>query len=335
MAVVLVESFGWCGTPAILALRYNSSAGGASIGANGRFSAGPALRINSGSQQNYQLPGGAIGPDVSTGFACRAVNWAGFGVLFRFFDGGFGAAQTQLYIEVQANSICRLVRGDGVVLCTGTRILQNNSYYYFEVSYNIDDVTGKCALYLDGVLECSATNVDTRRLTATVNGAAMIGSGAAATDYCDWYFQNSYAILGERRCLNLTPTSDGTYSEWTPSTGTSHFAMVDEIPPNGDTDYLSSVTVGQRDIFGFSDLPYTPATVDAVQVSLYARKDDAAVRQIAPLLRTAGADQLGTAVTLTTSYLDYLQVYVVNPTTAAAWTPAQVNALEAGVQMIA
>src|SRR5262249_46814461 len=50
----------------------------------------------------------------------------------------------------------------------------------------------------------------------------------------------------------LLPTSDGNYTQWTPSTGTSHFANVDETPCNGTTDYNSTTTVGSRDSYGVS-----------------------------------------------------------------------------------
>lgn len=51
---------------------------------------------------------------------------------------------------------------------------------------------------------------------------------------------------------NLMPTSDGNYTQWTPSTGTSHFALVDETPCNGTTDYNSTTVVGNRDSYGVS-----------------------------------------------------------------------------------
>jgi hypothetical protein len=51
---------------------------------------------------------------------------------------------------------------------------------------------------------------------------------------------------------NLTPTADGAYTQWTPKTGTSHFAMVDETPCNGTTDHNSTATVGNRDSYSVS-----------------------------------------------------------------------------------
>src|SRR6266404_4982316 len=51
---------------------------------------------------------------------------------------------------------------------------------------------------------------------------------------------------------SLLPQSDGNYTQWTPSAGTSHFALVDEGACNGATDYNSTTVVGNRDSYGVS-----------------------------------------------------------------------------------
>jgi hypothetical protein len=47
----------------------------------------------------------------------------------------------------------------------------------------------------------------------------------------------------------LLPKADGNYTQWTPSTGTSHFVLVDESSCNGTTDYNSTTVVGNRDSY--------------------------------------------------------------------------------------
>jgi hypothetical protein len=55
----------------------------------------------------------------------------------------------------------------------------------------------------------------------------------------------------------LVPVSDGAYTQWTPSTGSAHYALVDESTCNGTTDYNSTNTVGNRDSYGI-DLSQIP-----------------------------------------------------------------------------
>ncbi|MEQ1849067.1 MAG: fibronectin type III domain-containing protein [Candidatus Peribacteraceae bacterium] len=48
----------------------------------------------------------------------------------------------------------------------------------------------------------------------------------------------------------LLPTSDGTYAQWTPSAGATHYTLVDESTCNGTTDYNRETTIGERDSYG-------------------------------------------------------------------------------------
>ena len=65
----------------------------------------------------------------------------------------------------------------------------------------------------------------------------------------------------------LLPTSDGNYTQWTPSSGTSHFAMVNETPCNGITNYNSTIVAGSRDsyVVGSSTVP-NGATITEVDI---------------------------------------------------------------------
>ncbi len=51
---------------------------------------------------------------------------------------------------------------------------------------------------------------------------------------------------------SLLPQSDGNYTSWTKSTGSTHYTLVDETVCNGTTDYNFTSTVGNRDSYGVS-----------------------------------------------------------------------------------
>ena len=67
---------------------------------------------------------------------------------------------------------------------------------------------------------------------------------------------------------SLLPSSDGAYLQWTPSTGTTHYTLVDESTCNGTTDYNSTNTVGNRDSYGIS-LASVPngSTITAIEIT--------------------------------------------------------------------
>lgn len=67
---------------------------------------------------------------------------------------------------------------------------------------------------------------------------------------------------------SLLPSSDGSYSQWTPKSGSTHYTMVDESSCNGTTDYNYTATVGSRDSYGVS-LGSVPngSTITAIEIT--------------------------------------------------------------------
>jgi hypothetical protein len=66
----------------------------------------------------------------------------------------------------------------------------------------------------------------------------------------------------------LYPISDGTYTQWTPKSGSVHYTQVDETTCNGTTDYVSETTVGQRDSYGvnISSIP-DGSTITQIEIT--------------------------------------------------------------------
>ncbi len=59
-------------------------------------------------------------------------------------------------------------------------------------------------------------------------------------------------LIASAALISLNPSADGTYTAWTPKSGTTHYTMVDEASCNGTTDYVSTATVGARDSYTVS-----------------------------------------------------------------------------------
>ena len=83
------------------------------------------------------------------------------------------------------------------------------------------------------------------------------------------------------------------------------------------------------------DLTGTPAAIMAVQVSTVARKDDAGSRSLRAVLKSGATTADGAAPVLGTSCALYDDRFEVNPATGTAWTNAGVDALEAGIEVVA
>jgi hypothetical protein len=116
-------------------------------------------------------------------------------------------------------------------------------------------------------------------------------------------------------CL-LPQTGNGDLTDFTPSTGTDHGAMVDENPPNDDTDYTTGDTAGQQDCYQYPSLALTGAIL-GIQTNLYAKKTDAGARTVAPIVRLGSTTYVGVAVAPATSYSYLTAIRELNPRPAS------------------
>jgi hypothetical protein len=60
----------------------------------------------------------------------------------------------------------------------------------------------------------------------------------------------SAAPLAYGNTTTLYPSSDGTYTQWTPNTGTTHYTLVNETSCDGNTNYVHTTTTTNRDSYG-------------------------------------------------------------------------------------
>jgi hypothetical protein len=109
---------------------------------------------------------------------------------------------------------------------------------------------------------------------------------------------------------------------------------VDETTVNGDTDYVASGTVGDLDLYDVADLGVTPDSIQAVQVTLCARKDDAASREVRCTVKSGAATANGAPHALTAGYVYYRDIFETDPDTSAAWTSGGIIALQIGPQVV-
>lgn len=343
MALLLIEGFNHCVT-ADLAKKWTAVGTSQTINASGRRS-GNAMRIASPSGTHYVLKTLAATASWVSGFAFSiAVFPSGAIALHGVRDAG----TTQCDVRLNTDGTLSVTRnGTAVTGGTSTNAISTSTFYYIEFKVTIADSisAGSCKVKVNGVEWITvATGQD---LKATANATAnqvffgnpaSAGSGGTNADWCDIYVcdqsgSTNNDFLGDCRVDTLYPTSDGNYSQFTPSTGSSHFALVDETAPN-TTDYNDGATVGDRDSYGMGNLTaLTSQTIYGVQVNAAILKDDAGAKSASTFVRSNGTNGDGASAALGTSQVYVSQVYETNPDGSVAWTEASVNAMEAGVKV--
>jgi len=126
----------------------------------------------------------------------------------------------------------------------------------------------------------------------------------------------------------LRPNAAGTITGWTPSAG-ANFECVDEVTSDNDTTYVSTTGNNIHDSYNLQDHVVGSGTISNVRV--YARaKSLTAGKNLRITVVIGGTEYEGADIVLTDAYADYYEDWVQNPETLAAWTWADIDALEAG-----
>ena len=136
------------------------------------------------------------------------------------------------------------------------------------------------------------------------------------------------AYLPDLRIDQLRPNSDGGTLGLVPSTGSDHYAVVDEAQVT-TADYLQGSTVGDYDLLGLPNLSVTPASILGVNLVGFADKTDVTARSWNMGLDSGGTVSNGDDLALATAAASYYhRLLQTDPNTAAAWLKAGVDGLQ-------
>jgi hypothetical protein len=264
--------------------------------------------------------------------------------------GLYDAGTLQVDVCLNTDGTLSVRRNGATVLTNGTSSfsLGANTYYYLEWKCTIADAidASSCQVRVDGDVKITvATGQDTKHTAnATANQVTVGGGNSNANPTALWDIDDVYIcdgqgstnndFLGDCRVDTLLPNADGSNSQFTPSTGSDHYALVDESAPNDDTDYLSDGTSGHRDTWNVANLSaLVSPSIKGVQLNLTAKKDDAGTRLLKPVVKSGATTSTGASQGVGTDYRQYQQVYETDPNTSAAWTESGVNSAEFGVEV--
>jgi hypothetical protein len=215
------------------------------------------------------------------------------------------------------------------------------AWFYVEAKIVFSNTVGTVEVRINGANVASATGLDTNNSTTV--GCDMISvittNAGGNRQIDDFYICNGSGsvnnnFLGDVRVATLAPTGNGASSQLAGSDGnsTDNYLLVDESPYN-TSDYVSSATSGQKDSYVMADLPGSASSVLAVQQVASLIKTDAGAIQAKHLIRSGATNYTTAAFNLSTGYVTYLYIRETDPDTSAAWTVANVNAHEAGIEV--
>jgi hypothetical protein len=253
------------------------------------------------------------------------------------------AGSIQTSFNFQADGSVQAKRAGSTPLGTSSpSVMTINAFHYVECKCTIHDTTGYAEVRINGVTVLTCTNVDTKNSANAYGNVVELLGVTTSTYFDDCYICDTIGgspsgptddFLGDCRVDILYPNADGTYSQFTPSTGTDHYALVDETTPN-TSDYNEEGTAGEKDSYNMQNLSAITGTIYGVQVSAAVLKDDAGARSIKVGVRSSSTDSVSASQALSTSQLYYRNIHETDPATNAVWTESGVNAAEALVECV-
>lgn len=323
--------------------KWTLSGGGVLSIQSGRRAGSNAIRF--GSYSNWVMKLLAAAENALVMGAAFKINSLQFNSSQHIFTLATGGAWQ---CELRVNVFGQLeISRNGIVLATSGQALQVGSYNFVEFKVTIADsiAANSCIARVNNVnwLNLAAgTDVKGHASINTVDqvylGAYNGGPNGGSYDFDDFYLLNQAGsvnndFLGDIRVDPYYANGDGTYQQLTPSTGTTHYNLVDD-PLLDVNDYVSSSVAGNKDTYTFGDMSHNPTSIFAVQLNLAALKDDAGARSIKSVTRSGGNDYNGNPVALGTGVLCYSELRETDPATSAAWTKAGFNAVEFGAEVV-
>jgi len=254
------------------------------------------------------------------------------------------AATVQSALSLNADRTLSITRGTGTAVTDGTSVssLADNTWYWIEVTMQIADSigAGSVIVKVNGVTWITvATGQDLKTTAnATCNQIAFgkfIGNGSAIQfRFADVFMTNGTTFLGDSTVSTLAVTGDGTTQNFA-STETPHWNSVDEASSDDDTTYVSDSVANEIELFTMANLAVSPLTIHAVSPWNLLRKTDAGAKTAAAVVRSGTTNYVQANYAVTDTYKYDRPILETDPDTAVAWTESGVNAIEAGVKVIA
>lgn len=267
--------------------------------------------------------------------------------LFRLYDRswivgqiGLDTANKVVYTTHTAGRI------DTSIVFTADDALAVDAENFIEVSVVLGHGTsGSVALYINGLLINETTGIDTIGTSGSSNcnnvGVFGWGYGQAhqqpfpegwkATDII--IHKKSSPILKDMGVFYYPAEVDGADTDFTPSSGTDHYAMVDEVGPDEDTTYNESDgTSGDRDSYEIA-ATVTAGEVMSVGTFAKARKTEMGGRSVQLGVGHSSSENQSESIPLVEDYHALMHLEDLNPSTGLAWTVSEAQQAIASVEV--
>lgn len=337
MALLFMEGFEVDGGNATALSRKYDLASSATGTATGRLH-GTAINMGSSTRLRTRALTAATGT-VILGFAYKDANAT---AVEDFEIAILNGVEEQLrLVTVQVtSSTFRFDLYRGATLLDSSASYSSLNWHYFEFKAVIATGTGgSYSLRHNTSVDFSDTGVNTADSGSAdwdaIDFNNTAGSSGVTLDdiyVCDATGSANNDFLGDCVIEGRLPTGDSTQSDWTPSTGSDHYDLLDDFD---DGTFVSTGTANDIDRFTFDSLAFVTGTIFGVMASVTVGLDALGSRTLRLVSESNASTENGSSqVVETTGFTTIYELFEQDPDTSSAWSISGVNAAEFGFELV-
>lgn len=269
---------------------------------------------------------------------------ASYAVICGFYSNTTQAVEIRWYSDGTLRALCGSTEVESVSVAT---LLNENTWIHIGVDVLLDATNGWVYVYVDGVEEISFDG-DTNDGAASLNRFVVGNATGDATEKWDnyLYIDDVYwndtdsevapALPTGYRYYLIVPDEDGNYSQFTGSDGNqvNNYQMVDEIPPDDDTTYVSNDNADQRDSYGMTTqtIPVGSSVASVIPVAKARKESASSDYGMSLFTRLSTANDDGTKQALGTGWGWIFERFTTDPG-SGAWSQADIDDVEIGIKV--
>lgn len=133
--------------------------------------------------------------------------------------------------------------------------------------------------------------------------------------------------IGDQKVYTRLPDEDGPEQDWTPSTGSEAWPILDNVPPI-DGEFISAVEAAKRTSVGMAAFPDEIVAISGVYTATRLWKTDAGNAKVAVDVISGASETDNAPHPLSTAPRWYGDMFELNPATGLPWLVTDINAAQ-------
>lgn len=276
--------------------------------------------------------------EIITGFGYYVVYDAV--LVIAYFSGAPGTTSNGLRLQwnIDGSLSVKNSSTSAIIATSAPGVIPQGAWQYIECRYKFG-AAGDFQVRVNGVDVFNLTGIDTRGAATSFQGVtlATYGSGSKKMYFDDFYVcdttgSSNNTFLGPVGVYTLTPSADASV-QMTPSTAGSNYSMVDEIPNDSSTTYVSATAASLTDFYDVTDLPaaLNPSSIAGVQVNSRSQRPSGNAAALQLGVKSGGISSFGSTKTLAiSSWITNFSIFEKKPDNNS-WDKASVDAMNVGI----